>query len=120
MAAGSHLESTIRELRLLPPVARERAVAEPILLRLQHVLGQQPSLNPKQQEMNMTLYNSFEEIRTEGSAKALLIVLQARGISVSDAARERILAEKDPARLTRWLERASAAASVEDLIGDAR
>jgi hypothetical protein len=78
--------------------------------------------------MSMTLYNSFEEIRAEGhakglaegSAEALLIVLQGRGISVPDSARERILAEKDPARLTRWLERAGVATSIDDLLGDAR
>ncbi len=114
----------VGSLRALPPDARERAVAEPILLRLQYALGQQPSLSPKEQEMKMALYKSFEEIRAEGSAKgraeALLVVLQARGIAVSDAARERILAEKDPARLTRWLERAGAATSIDDLLGDAR
>jgi hypothetical protein len=79
-----------------------------------------------------TMYRTMEDYRAEGQAKglaeglaegraqALLIVLQARGIAVPDAARERILAERDPARLTRWLERASAATSVDDLIGDAR
>ena len=51
-------------------------------------------------------------------ARDVLTVLRARGVSVPDAARERILAEKDPARLERWLEKAILAASVADVIDD--
>ena len=120
MAAGSRLASTIRELRMLPPDAHERAVAEQSLLRLQHTLGQQSSLSPREQEIKMALYTSFEEIRAEGSASALLTVLQGRGIAVPETARERILAEKDPARLTHWLERAGVVTSIEELIGNTR
>jgi hypothetical protein len=120
MAAGSRLDSMMGELRALSPDARERVVAEPILLRLQHALDQQPSLSSKQQEMKMALYKSFEEIRAESSAKALLIMLQGRGISVPDAARERILAERNPEQLTRWLERAGVVTSIDDLLGDVR
>jgi hypothetical protein len=124
MAAGSRLDSMMGELRALSPDARERVVAEPIRLRLQHALDQQPSLSSKQQEMKMALYKSFEEIRAEGSAqgsaKALLIMLQGRGISVPDAARERILAERNPEQLTRWLERAGVVTSIDDLLGDVR
>jgi hypothetical protein len=52
------------------------------------------------------------EGRTEEAARAVLTVLRARDIPVPDAARERILAEKDPERLERWLEKAAVAASV--------
>jgi hypothetical protein len=52
------------------------------------------------------------EGRTEEAARALLTVLRARGITVPEAFRERILAEKDPERLERWLEKAAVAASV--------
>jgi hypothetical protein len=38
--------------------------------------------------------------RAEGEAHALLTVLCARGTTVPDGARERIIAEKDPERLT--------------------
>ena len=48
----------------------------------------------------------------------MLTVLRVRGIAVPDAARERILAEKDPARLERWLERAIVAASVAEVIDE--
>ena len=43
------------------------------------------------------------EGRTEEAARALLTVLRVRGIVVPDAARELILAEKDPERLERSL-----------------
>ncbi|MCC6552780.1 MAG: hypothetical protein IT372_07130, partial [Polyangiaceae bacterium] len=43
------------------------------------------------------------EGRTEATAHALLTVLRGRGIDVPEAARERILAQKDPERLERWL-----------------
>jgi hypothetical protein len=50
----------------------------------------------------------------KGKARALLTVLRVRGIMVPDAARERIWAEKDPARIERWLERAPVATSIAD------
>ena len=55
---------------------------------------------------------------SEGTARAVLTVLRVRGIAVPDAARERILAQKDPERLERWLERASVAASVAEVIDE--
>jgi predicted transposase YdaD len=66
------------------------------------------------------------EGRTEGraegeaaaNARAVLTVLRARGIVVSDADRERILAEKAPACLERWLERAVHAASLAEVIAE--
>ena len=48
----------------------------------------------------------------------LLTVLRVRGLRVSKAARERILAETDPDRLKRWLERAVVAASLAEIFGD--
>jgi len=60
--------------------------------------------------------------RDEGEAAArvrdVLTVLRVRGIIVSDADRERILAEEDPARLGRWLERAILATSVADVMDE--
>ena len=60
--------------------------------------------------------------RTEGEAAArardVLTVLRVRGIAVPDAARERILAQKDPERLDRWLEKAAVAASVAEVIAE--
>jgi hypothetical protein len=58
------------------------------------------------------------EGRTEEAARNLLTVLRVRGIAVPDAMRERILAQKDPERLERWLERAAVASSVTAVIDE--
>jgi hypothetical protein len=58
------------------------------------------------------------EGRTEEAARNLLTVLRARGIAVPDAVRERILAQKDPERLERWLEKAVVASSVTAVIDE--
>ncbi len=56
----------------------------------------------------------------EDAAHEVLTVLWVRGIAVPATARERILAEKDPAQLGRWLEKAAVAASVVEVIDDPR
>ena len=48
----------------------------------------------------------------------MLTVLRVRGIAVPEIARERIVAEKDPARLERWIERAILAASVDEVLNE--
>jgi hypothetical protein len=58
------------------------------------------------------------EAHAEEATRALLTVLRARGLAVPDAVHERILAEKDLARLERWIERAAVAGSVADAIED--
>ena len=58
------------------------------------------------------------EGRNETRAGDVLTVLRVRGIAVPDAARERILAQRDPERLERWLEKAILAASVDEVIDD--
>ena len=56
--------------------------------------------------------------RAEEAARNLLTVLRVRGITVPDVARERILAQKDPERLERWIEKAVTAASLSEVIDD--
>ena len=58
------------------------------------------------------------EGRAEEAARAVLTVLRVRGLIVPDVVRERILAEKDPARLERWHERAILAASVGEVLDE--
>jgi len=118
MAAGPLLTPAINDLAALPPKAHERAVAEHILLDLQHALRQQPSLDPKEQEFIVTMRRSWEDARTETQADAVLTALRVRGIAVSAAARKRILAEKDLQRLKRWLEKAIVATSIGEVIDD--
>jgi hypothetical protein len=59
-----------------------------------------------------------DEGEVAANARAVLTVLRVRGIAMPDAARERILAQKDPARLERWLEKAAIAASVAEVLDD--
>jgi hypothetical protein len=47
-----------------------------------------------------------------------LTVLRVRGFAVPDHIRERILAETDPERLERWLEKAVVAPSLAALIDE--
>ena len=56
--------------------------------------------------------------RTEEAARNLLTVLRVRGFAVPDHIRERILAETDPERLERWLEKAVVAPSLAALIDE--
>jgi hypothetical protein len=58
------------------------------------------------------------EARTETRAHDVLTVLRARGLAVSDADRQRILAQKDLAQLERWLEKAAVASSVTEVIDE--
>jgi hypothetical protein len=58
------------------------------------------------------------EGRTEEAARNLLTVLRVRGFAVPDHIRERILAETDPERLERWLEKAVVAPSLAALIDE--
>ena len=59
------------------------------------------------------------EGRTEEAARAVLTVLQARGIVVPDTDRERILSQKDLERLERWLKKAAVVPSVTEVIDEA-
>jgi hypothetical protein len=56
-----------------------------------------------------------KEGQVQAQAKALLTVLAARGVPVSDAERERILACRQPAVLERWITRAAVAEAAADL-----
>src|SRR5690349_16039336 len=87
-----------------------------------------PSRTPEEQEFVVTMQNTWEKARemglkeglqeglTEARAGDVLTVLRVRGIPVSEAARERILAEKDPGRLERWLEKAIVVTSVAEVL----
>ena len=58
------------------------------------------------------------EGRAETAARNVLTVLRARGLAVPDAVRERILSQKDPERLERWLEKAAVAASAAAILDE--
>ena len=127
MAAGPGLAAAVGELAALPDDAHERTVEEAILLRLQSRLFKKPARTPEEEEFIVALQStSWKEARAlgrdeglvQGEAHALLTVLRGRGISVPDSAREQILAEKDPARLERWIAKASIATSLTDVLDE--
>jgi hypothetical protein len=120
MAAGPLLAPAVRELAALPRDAYERAIAEPVLLSFQQALGQDSSRTPDEQEFIMAMQRSWEDARAEGRADALLTVLRVRGIAVPDAARERILAQKDLEQMKRWLEKAAVASTIAEVIDDSK
>ncbi|HWU88271.1 MAG TPA: hypothetical protein VN253_13385 [Kofleriaceae bacterium] len=130
MAGGPLLTQAVKEVAALPPTAHARTVAEPVLLSFQRVLGQASSRTPDEQEFIVAMQSSWEDARAEGRtegrnegrtetrADAVLTVLRVRGIAVPDAARERILAQKDLELLERWLEKAIIASSIGEVLDD--
>ncbi len=126
MAAGSGLADAIAELAALKPDAHERTVAEQILAHMQNVLAKKPSRSPEEEEFIANMQSTWEKARkigqdegkAEGKAEAVLGVLLARGISVSDSERSRIVTERDPNRLAAWLKKAIVATSAAEVIAE--
>ncbi|MFF4241090.1 hypothetical protein ACFYYL_34900 [Actinomadura geliboluensis] len=54
--------------------------------------------------------------RAEGEAKALLVVLEGRGIAVPNEVRRRVMGCTDSDQLERWLKRAAVVDRAEDLL----
>ena len=128
MAAGPLLaqaaREVAREVAALPQDAYERVIAEPTLLSFQRLVGQDTSrpIDDDEKKLIMAMITSWEEGRAEARIEvmvaAVLTVLHTRGLAVPDAARERILAQKDLELLERWLVKASVAASVGEVFDD--
>jgi hypothetical protein len=134
MAGGPLLGGALADLAALPEDAHERTVAEESLVELQQRLEKKRRRTREEEEFVMSMQGTWKEARklgrdegrtegrdegrTETRAGDVLTVLRVRGIAVPDAARERILAQKDPVQLERWLERAILAASVAEVIDE--
>jgi hypothetical protein len=58
------------------------------------------------------------EGKAEGRAEAIVALLSARGVPMSPGERDRILGERDPARLARWIARAIGCTSVAELLSE--
>jgi len=54
--------------------------------------------------------------KAEGKAEAIMDFLDARGVTVGEEARERILACRDLDTLDRWLRRAAVASSIDEVL----
>jgi hypothetical protein len=130
MAAGPGLVDALADLAALPDDAHERGVAEGIVVHLQSRLARKSSRTLEEEELIVIIQGGFKEARALGrdegralgraeqAARAVLTVFHVRGVAVPDEARERILAEKDPSLLERWLERAVLAVSASEVIGE--
>jgi hypothetical protein len=126
MAAGPLLPDAIADVAALEEDAYERTVVEQTLISMEHVLGAKPDPTPEEEEFIVSMQGTWadarrigrEEGRAEEAARAVLTALRVRGIPVPDTARERILAEKDAARLERWLERAIVAVSITEVLDE--
>jgi hypothetical protein len=102
------------------------AASTSILLGFMHALGGKPNRTQEEEEFLVTMYETWDDARKQGReqgrvetrADAVLTVLRVRGLPVTDDARERILAEKDPDRLERWLERACVSASITEVLDE--
>jgi len=70
------------------------------------------------QGLTQGLTEGLTQGRAREAASNLLSVLRVRRIAVPDAVREHILAQKDPERLERWLEKAVVATSVTEVIDE--
>jgi hypothetical protein len=129
MAAGPLLPQAIEDLAALPADAHERAVAEQILLNLQHALGKKPSHTPEEQEFIVTMQNTWEKAREEGHKEGrregrkegelnlLLRLLRARFGELPATTVARVEAA-DVAALERWGERVLTAQSLTDVLDD--
>jgi len=132
LGSGGRLAEALSDLEALPAGAWERTIATPILVHFGLTARDELQTNEednvsaeirawyedykRQQEEERN--RARDEGRAEEAARNLLTVLRVRGVAVPDVARERILAEKDPARLERWLEKAAVATSVADVLDE--
>jgi hypothetical protein len=62
-----------------------------------------------------TQRRSFAQGEAKGEARAILRILERRGVSISAELRDRILGCSDLATLEGWLDKALTAASAEEL-----
>jgi len=122
MAGGTALRAAIADLATLSKGAHERGVATADVLELLRVIGRKSRKTKEEEELIMTMRDAFAELTEQGcleeAGRNLLTVLRVRGIEVPDAARERILAQKDRERLEAWLEKAVVATSVHEVIDE--
>ena len=124
LGAGRRLAESLADLSALPADAWEKSIATPLLVQFR--LGQGEQATNEEDAVGAAIRMGFEEYeqklraegRTETRAGDVLTVLRVRGIAVPDAARARILAQKDPSLLERWLEKAVVAASVAEVLDD--
>ncbi|MFI6963963.1 hypothetical protein ACIBN5_19570, partial [Streptomyces sp. NPDC050255] len=92
---------------------------EPIAELTAQGLGNRPAA---QQWRNLvavdtSFYTSFmsEEIRAQGRAQSLLLILEARDITLTDELRQKITSCADSHLLNQWLQRAATATTAKEV-----
>lgn len=122
MAAGPLLPQAIEDLRALPRTRTSVSWPSRSCYSCSTRSEHKPRRTPKEQEFIVVMHKTWEDARTQGRvetrADAVLTVLRVRGIAVPDAARKRILAQKDLQRLERWHEKAIVATSLSEVLDD--
>jgi hypothetical protein len=128
LGSGRVLKDALADLWALPADAWEKSIATPLLVEFR--LGQVEQATNEEDAVGAAIWMGVEEYeqklraegrgegRTETRAGDVLTVLRARGIAVPDAVRERILAQKDPEQLERWLAKAAVVASIAEVIDE--
>ncbi len=122
----------LRELNALAPSDPHNEAWVDILADVRYLIEQVPDLSPEEQRIMTELRQRWErekaELRTaamaegeargeaKGKAEGILTMLRARGLSVSEPVRARVLGCRDLRMLDRWLIRAATAASDTDVI----
>lgn len=104
--AGSRIEDPCLVTPLAAPALLDAALADNAVVE---------ALKAKRNPEILKLEAAAE---ARGTAKAILRVLEARGVSVSQAQKEEISRCSDLARLSRWVVRASLATSAEEVTAE--
>ncbi len=124
LGAGRLFEEALDDLAALPFDAWEASVVGPLVNHFRLASRGKPGMKEDDVSAQVRAWvenfkrTLHEEGRTEEAARCLLAVLRGRSIAVPDAARERIVAERDLARLERWIEKAVVAASLAEVLDE--
>ncbi|WP_405687330.1 hypothetical protein [Streptomyces sp. NBC_00057] len=122
---GAILKTLSAALRDTP-----ETIADPIVELIAQGLGDRPAAQQWRNlvAVDLSFYKSplSEEIRDEGRAEGraqgraegLLLILDVRGIAITDETREKITSCDDPQLLHQWLNRAATAATAEELFAE--
>jgi hypothetical protein len=68
--------------------------------------------------LHVAKQEGLAEGRADGCAQGLLVALEARGLELREADRERIRGCHDPEQLDRWLSRVMTASSIAEVLAD--
>jgi hypothetical protein len=106
---------------LLDAAIADNAVAEALIAKGNPVIQKQVDLarsEGKEEGREEGREKGRAEGEAKGQAKAIVIFLEARGLSVSPTQQQEILSCSDIARLNRWLYRASVASSTNEVLSE--